>query len=165
MRRNARNLFVILTVLILLCIGLGMTGLFNAPAQARPMATPAPTNTPTHTPVPTNTPLPTKTNTPVPTFTFTPSPTPAPDLVVSGTQVPGGTHFKVGDTGQFTITVTNQGNAPTTAGSITVNLTIPAGIATTAVASGGWACPATTVQSGTQNIQCVFTGNLNAGAA
>lgn len=65
------------------------------------------------------------------------APTAGSDLVISKSHAG---NFTPGQTGaQYTITVTNNGNAPTL-GTVTVTDTVPAGLTATAITGPGWTC-------------------------
>lgn len=65
------------------------------------------------------------------------APPPPSDLIISKTH---SGNFRQGDTGDtYTLTVTNIGLGPT-AGTVTVNDTLPAGLTATAISGPGWTC-------------------------
>ena len=65
------------------------------------------------------------------------APTAGSDLVIAKSHTG---NFTPGQTGaQYTITVTNNGNAPTL-GTVTVTDTLPAGLTATAISGSGWTC-------------------------
>ena len=59
-----------------------------------------------------------------------------PDLIVASSHAAS---FAQGGTGSYTVTVSNSGGSPTTAGVIVVD-TLPAGLTPTAVSGAGWSC-------------------------
>ncbi len=63
-----------------------------------------------------------------------------PDLTIGKTNAPGS--FVRGQTGTYTLTVTNisTGPAASTAGTVSVVDTLPAGLTATAISGTGWAC-------------------------
>src|SRR6266700_2963386 len=63
---------------------------------------------------------------------------PSPDLTITKTHSPD--PFTVGQTGTYTITVSNVGHAPTS-GLVNVNDFLPSGLTATAVSATGWNCP------------------------
>jgi uncharacterized repeat protein (TIGR01451 family) len=63
--------------------------------------------------------------------------TPTPDLTITKTHVGD---FTVGQSGTYTITVSNIGSAPTV-GTVTMNDFLPFGMTATAVTATGWTCP------------------------
>jgi uncharacterized repeat protein (TIGR01451 family) len=63
--------------------------------------------------------------------------TPTPDLAITKTHVGD---FTVGQSGTYTITVSNVGSGPTTA-PVTMNDFLPFGMTATAVTATGWTCP------------------------
>ena len=86
---------------------------------------------------------------------------PGPDLTVQKSHT--GT-FNTGGTGQYTITVSNVGGAPTI-GMVTVTDTLPAGLAATAISGAGWAnCTATPV-AGPGKLSCQRSDPLPSGAS
>jgi uncharacterized repeat protein (TIGR01451 family) len=79
----------------------------------------------------------------------------APQLTVAKTASP--MPFTVGVTASYVVTVTNTGNAATTA-NIIVTDTLPGGITLTSASGANWACTSTT------NLSCTFSGTLAPGA-
>jgi len=81
---------------------------------------------------------------------------PAPDLTITKTHVG---NFTQGQTGAYTITVTNSGNA-VTVGTVTVTDTPPGGLTATTASGTGWTCP---VAAGT--MTCTRSDALGATAS
>jgi len=61
----------------------------------------------------------------------------APELSITKTHTP--TFFILGQTGAYTLKVTNTGNAPTNA-TVTATDTLPAGLTATSMSGSGWSC-------------------------
>ena len=80
----------------------------------------------------------------------------APDLSIAKSHVGG---FAIGQSGSFTITVSNIGSAPTT-GAITVSDPLPAGLSFVSGTGAGWSCGAAG-----QNVTCTRGTALAAGAS
>jgi uncharacterized repeat protein (TIGR01451 family) len=68
-------------------------------------------------------------------------------------------NFTQGQTGSYTITVSNTGASPTN-GAITVTDSLPSGLTSTAAAGTGWSCT-----PGGQSIPCTHSDSLAAGAS
>ncbi|HZP66884.1 MAG TPA: DUF11 domain-containing protein, partial [Rudaea sp.] len=75
----------------------------------------------------------------------------APQLTVTKTASP--TTFTVGVPASYDVTVTNTGNASTSAG-ITLADALPSGISLTSASGANWNC------TGTTNLSCTFAGSL-----
>ena len=129
---------------------------------------PTPTRTPTLTPTPTRTPtpLPTPTPTRTPTLTLTPTPTRTPTLTPTNTPAPPpdlvldkrhSGSFRAGQTGTYTLTVTNVGSGPTS-GPITVTDTLPTGLTYASASGSGWSC------TGGATVSCINNSVLPVGA-
>jgi uncharacterized repeat protein (TIGR01451 family) len=83
---------------------------------------------------------------------------PAPALAITKTHTPD--PMIVGQTGTYTLTVSNVGNGPTS-GTVTVTDSLPFGLTGTAITGTGWACSAPPVTF----ITCTRSDVLNAGGA
>ncbi len=83
---------------------------------------------------------------------------PSPDLTITKSHTPD--PFVVGQTGTYTITVTNSGGAPTT-GLVTVTDFLPSGMNATAVTGTGWSCNT----GNTTFVSCARADALAAGAS
>jgi uncharacterized repeat protein (TIGR01451 family) len=91
------------------------------------------------------------------TISYT-EPTPTPDLTITKTHTGD---FTQGQTGDYTITVTNSGSAPTS-GTVTVTDTLPSGLAATVIiSSNAWACSGST----STVMTCTRSSALAAGAS
>ncbi|HEV7744231.1 MAG TPA: DUF11 domain-containing protein [Pyrinomonadaceae bacterium] len=81
-----------------------------------------------------------------------------PDLTINKTHVG---NFTQGQTNApYTITVTNSGNAPTTAATVTVTDTLPAGLTYASAAPASWSCSAAG-----QVVTCTASAVIGAGAS
>lgn len=85
--------------------------------------------------------------------------TPTPDLAITKTHVGD---FTVGQSGTYTITVSNVGGAPTTgAGAVSMNDFLPNGMIATAITATGWSCQAVP----TPLVSCTRSDVLAAGGS
>jgi uncharacterized repeat protein (TIGR01451 family) len=91
-----------------------------------------------------------------PTPPAPPTPPPAPDLTVTSSHSGA---FTQGQTGAYTITVSNVGAGPTS-GAVTVEDTVPTGLTATTMAGDGWTC-----EVGVGSPNCTRSDVLAAGAS
>src|SRR5262249_24817600 len=83
---------------------------------------------------------------------------PSPDLTITSAHTPD--PFVVGSTGTYTLTISNQGHAPTS-GAVSVVDGMPNGMTATAIAATGWSCSAPP----TTTIVCSRSDALAAGSS
>jgi uncharacterized repeat protein (TIGR01451 family) len=77
----------------------------------------------------------------------------APDLTIQ--KQPSTDTFLAGETGEYTLTVTNVGQGPTY-GPVTVTDTLPPGFSLASATGTGWECS----ESSARRVTCVYSGNL-----
>lgn len=84
-----------------------------------------------------------------------------PDLAIEKSHVGD---FEYGQSGTYSITVTNVGSGPTT-GTITVVDQLPPGVTYSGVSGAGWGCVAGPVTPAGQTVTCTHAGPLAAGGS